>query len=280
MSYVEMGTRIAVRRKELGLTQEALAAQLQVSPQAVSGWERGKTVPEAERLEAIAASLQISVSALLEGTVPMPKEEDTGRADDEGRMYARVRDFAEKNGLTQTLLALPYAREKHRGQYRKGAGAVPFIIHPLDMACHAIALGIREDAVLAAVLLHDVCEDCGVPPEELPVDHRVRDAVRCMTFTQTGGESWEDAKARYYAAVRTNRDASVVKLLDRCNNVSAMADAFSREKLCSYIQETRRYVLPLADKLRREEPELSDILYLLEYHISSVIFSIEAMMGR
>ncbi len=35
------GERIAARRKELRLSQEALANQLAISPQAVSKWENG-----------------------------------------------------------------------------------------------------------------------------------------------------------------------------------------------------------------------------------------------
>ena len=35
------------------------------------------------------------------------------------------------------------------------------------------------------------------------------------------------------------------KLIDRCHNVSSMAGTFSVEKLKSYIEETRHYVLPL-----------------------------------
>lgn len=280
MGYEEMGSRIAARRRELGLTQAQLAYELKVTPQAVSAWERGRTVPEAERLEALAASLQISVSSLLEGAVPMPRADDTGRMDDVERMRAKIEAFAVENGLEQTRRALDCAIRQHSGQYRKGIGEVPYVVHPMDMVCHAIALGIREDAVLAAALLHDVCEDCGVAPEELPVQETVRNAVKLVTFTQLEGESWEDAKARYYADMRTSREAMLVKLLDRCNNVSAMADAFSREKLRSYMEETRRYVLPLARRLWEQDASLADALYLLEYHISSVIFTVEAMLGK
>ena len=59
-----------------------------------------------------------------------------------------------------------------------------------------------------------------------------------------------------------------------------MADAFSREKLRSYLEETRRYVLPLARRLWEQDASLADALYLLEYHISSVIFTVEAMLGK
>ena len=280
MGYVEMGGRIAARRRELGLTQMQLAAQLEVTAQSVSAWERGKTVPEAERLETLAEVLQISVSSLLEGAVPMPRGDDAVRGDDVERMRAKIEAFAAENGLEQTLLALSCAVELHSGQYRKGIGEVPYVVHPMDMVCHVMALGIREDAVLAAALLHDVCEDCGVSPESLPVAETVRNTVKLLTFTQLAEESWEDAKARYYAGIRTSREAMLVKLLDRCNNVSAMADAFSREKLRSYIAETRTYILPLAQRLREQDASLADALYLLEYHISSVIFTVEAMLGK
>ncbi|MBE6961181.1 MAG: helix-turn-helix domain-containing protein [Ruminococcaceae bacterium] len=280
MGYMEMRVRIAARRRELGLTQAQLAAQLKLTPQSVSAWERGKTVPEAERLEELAAALQISVSSLLEGTVPMPSADDAGRMDDVERMRAKIEAFAVKNGLEQTRRALSCAIEQHSGQYRKGIGEVPYVVHPMDMVCHAIALGIQEDAVLAAALLHDVCEDCGAAPETLPVGKQIQDTVRLVTFTQYAEEGWEAAKERYYAAIRTSREAMLVKLLDRCNNVSAMADAFAREKLRSYIEETRRYVLPLAQLLRQQDAGLESALYLLEYHISSVIFSVEAMLGR
>ena len=280
VGYQEMGVRIAARRRELGLTQKQLAEQMAVTAQSVSAWERCRTVPEAERLEVLADVLQISVSSLLEGCVPMPRADDDGRLDDVEQLRKRIADFAAANGLRQTTAALSCAIGLHSGQYRKGIGEVPYVVHPMDMVCHAIALGIQEDAVLAAALLHDVCEDCGAAPETLPVGKQIQDTVRLVTFTQYAGEGWEAAKERYYAAIRTSREAMLVKLLDRCNNVSAMADAFAREKLRSYIEETRRYVLPLAQLLRQQDAGLESALYLLEYHISSVIFSVEAMLGR
>jgi GTP pyrophosphokinase len=196
------------------------------------------------------------------------------------QLRAKIEAFAAENGLEQTLRALPCAIKLHSGQYRKGIGEVPYVVHPMDMACHAMALGIREDEVLAAALLHDVCEDCGVPAESLPVAETVQKSVKLLTFTQLADESWDDAKARYYADIDTDRTAMLVKLLDRCNNVSAMADAFSREKLRSYIEETRRYILPMAQRLRAQDASLTNALYLLEYHISSVIFTVEAMLGK
>jgi len=69
-----------------------------------------------------------------------------------------------------------------------------------------------------------------------------------------------------------------VKLLDRCNNVSFMAFAYSEEKLRRYISETREYVLPLLGVLK-QDPKFNDAQFLLKYHICSVIGSIEATLN-
>ena len=48
------------------------------------------------------------------------------------------------------------------------------------------------------------------------------------------------------------------------------------EKLKAYIEETRQYVLPLLRKVKHLYPEESDILFVLKYHIVSVVDSIDA----
>ena len=52
-------------RKDLGLTQEALAGKLGISFQAVSKWETGQTVPDTMLLPAIAQVLGVSTDKLL-----------------------------------------------------------------------------------------------------------------------------------------------------------------------------------------------------------------------
>ncbi len=48
---VSIGSQIAKRRKELGMTQESLAFSLGVSFQAVSAWEREIYLPETDKLK-------------------------------------------------------------------------------------------------------------------------------------------------------------------------------------------------------------------------------------
>lgn len=105
------------------------------------------------------------------------------------KMYTYIKGFATALHMEQTLKALSYAREKHQGQFRKSGD--PYIVHPLTMACDALSMGIKDDNTIATILLHDVCEDCGVLPEELPVNEDVRRGVQLMTFIVMEGETKE-----------------------------------------------------------------------------------------
>ena len=198
----------------------------------------------------------------------------TGSAFNSEKMYTFLRGYASGAGMKETMKALSFAREKHEGQFRKSGE--PYIVHPLIMACNAVSMGINDDNVIATVLLHDVCEDCGVSLAELPVNDTVRRAVDLMTFRVMDGESKEIAKNRYYNMLIQSREATLTKLIDRCHNVSSMAGTFSVEKLKAYIEETRHYVLPLLRKAKNHYPQNSDELFLLKYHIVSVVNSIDA----
>lgn len=189
------------------------------------------------------------------------------------KMYTYIRGYATGRNMKETLSALSYARKTHGGQLRKSGE--PYVIHPLTMACHALSIGINDDETVATILLHDVCEDCGVQPDQLPVNDNVKRAVELMTFTVMDGETKETAKTRYYNLLLQSPSAAITKILDRCHNVSSMAGAFSVEKLKSYIDETRDYVLPLLRKIKDTYPEYSNQLFSLKYHICSVVDAID-----
>ena len=74
-----VGQRIAQKRKELGLSQEALGEQLGVSRQAIYKWESDATLPEIEKLVAMSRIFSVSVGWLLgvEDDAPADPEEKT-----------------------------------------------------------------------------------------------------------------------------------------------------------------------------------------------------------
>ena len=63
--YHNIGNIIANKRKELGMTQQKLAEQLNVSFQAVSKWENGTTIPDTLLLPQLAFLLKTSVDTLV-----------------------------------------------------------------------------------------------------------------------------------------------------------------------------------------------------------------------
>ena len=196
-------------------------------------------------------------------------------------MFTRIKTVAELQNLRQTYRALYYMKEKHQGQTRKAMkysdAQLPYIVHPLMMACHAMSMNLLDDELLAATLLHDVCEDCGTAPEELPVNEQTREAVRLVTKPENFGKTDPEYRT-YYEGIAGNRIALIVKLLDRCNNISSMATSFTDEHMAEYIKETQEYIHPLMKRARDEYPEYSNQLFLIRYHMNSVLETVRHHM--
>lgn len=188
------------------------------------------------------------------------------------KMFTYIRGFASGAKLENTESALIFAREKHLGQKRKSGE--PYITHPLTMACYAMSLGIRNDEVLSACLLHDVVEDCDVTLDLLPVSNNIRRSVDLLTFVKEGDE--KTAKSIYYNRILSDRTATIVKLIDRYHNVSTMGGVFTKEKIFEYIEETKEFVLPMLEKATLKYPNDSNLFFILKYNIMSMINSLEA----
>ena len=60
-----LGKKIADARRQMGLTQNALATRVGVTAQAVSKWETGRSCPDISILDEIADILGISLFELL-----------------------------------------------------------------------------------------------------------------------------------------------------------------------------------------------------------------------
>lgn len=271
-----VGEKLAAARKKAGLSQTKLAEQLDVSFQAISLWERDESLPDTGHLVKLAKKLELSLDSLLGNDIPRnwTLKPHTFNAE---RMYTYVKAKAQAENLTQTLTALPLAREKHQGQKRKArTGDTAYIVHPLTLACHALAMRLEDDDVLAAALLHDVVEDCGMQPEELPVSDRVREAVRLVSKNMYDGDE-EKTKSLYYGNIRKDPLASLVKCMDRCHNLSCMADGFSREQMAEYITETEEYILPLLDVIK-EEPEYNNAAWLLRYQMMTLLETFKRLL--
>ena len=264
---MSLGTNIKRVREERKLTQEQLADKLGVSFQAVSSWERDEYKPDTDNLIHLAEALDVSVSSLVEEKSCQFKTREA--IFDWEHMKTYVKTTAKNHNLKDSMKAVDYAVQAHEGQKRKKSD-IPYIYHPLNLACHALSMGITDDEVIAGCLLHDVVEDCNKTPEELPVGEGTREIVRLMTRVKKDGEDKEKVAEAYYNAIAGNPKAALVKCLDRCNNLTTMAWGLSRERIYRYILETEKHYPKLLQVLK-DTPEYNDASWLLKYQMESML---------
>ncbi len=107
----EIGARIAEARRTRGLTQYELAEQMGISFQAVSGWERGVSMPDIARLPELCAILGMSVDAML-GNAPMPEPEAEAMPVPEPEVEPEPAPELEEKPASALTPALPKKRDR------------------------------------------------------------------------------------------------------------------------------------------------------------------------
>ena len=263
-----IGKRIREARQAKGLSQEQLGEKLGVSFQAVSTWETGRFIPDSDHLPALSGELDLSLDALF---AESEKDWELKPVNyDVSHMFTFVKGRAQMLRLPQTLAVMELLRRAHGDQQRRSKYGFEcsYMAHPLTMACHALAMGLKDDDILAAALAHDMVEDAHMQPADLPVGEKVREAVRLVSknMYDHGDPDWEE---KYFAAIRKNPLACMVKCLDRTNNLAGMADAFSRDAMIRYTLETDRYYPALLDVIKKV-PEWNDAWWLLRYQMMTM----------
>jgi GTP pyrophosphokinase len=147
--------------------------------------------------------------------------------------------------------AAALAAQAHAPQRRK-IGGEPYVNHVIRVARDAARLGLPPEAV-AAALLHDVVEDTPVTLAEL----RERFPARVVRLVELLTQTWPDdapaavkaaRKPPYYAALLTDPEAALLKLLDRADNLADTARVVERAPKWAV-----RY-------LRRSEAEMAPVL--------------------
>lgn len=185
------------------------------------------------------------------------------------KMYTYLRGFLVGAGMNESLKALQFAREKHAGQLRNDGQ--PYIAHPLSMACYAVAIGIRDDNIIATILLHDVCEDCGIPIDNMPVNDVIKRGVKYMTVIKFATDrDKKETKSRYYNELLESKEAIITKGIDRYRNLSDAIDGLSGDAIGKNCAETDVYLLPRLKEAKQKWGDMSDAIFVIRTNIKSV----------
>jgi len=149
--------------------------------------------------------------------------------------------------LKLVFSALAFSAHAHRNQRRKNADATPYINHPIEVANHLLQNGETDPVLIAAALLHDTVEDCGVKQHELAArfGELVADTVMEVTdnkaLSKTRRKRLQITQSRY-----KSERARKIKLSDKtCNLRDVLASPpkdWSLERRLRYVAHAHAVV--------------------------------------
>ena len=144
--------------------------------------------------------------------------------------FEKVRNYIGERGSRKMNLltnAITFATKKHEGQKRKGTD-IPYIVHPLEALSVASTLTNKE-TILAAVVLHDVVEDCGVSISEIKfrfgkeIARLVAADTEDKREKQSAESTWKIRKQETLDQIKNmDIDSKIVVLADKLSNMRAI----------------------------------------------------------
>lgn len=171
------------------------------------------------------------------------------------------------------LKALQFARKYHSGTRKDGF--TPEFQHQLEICHYLITLAQvkNQEMVLTAALLHDVMEDYNIPVETMNVEFS-KDITQIVLRLSKVYQGTKKDLTSYFKEISLCPVASVVKGADRIHNLQTMGGVFSKAKQKEYIEEVKKYFLPMIKEASYNFPEQSmayhNIKHLLKSQISFV----------
>ena len=135
-------------------------------------------------------------------------------------------DFVERSPLTRAALA--FADKRHAGQTRDLDG-LPFVTHPLEVACLLHEAG-YQDEVVAAGVLHDVLEDTDAVRSDLEsrFGSRVAELVEAVTDDPTIDDDGDRKAALRRQVAHAGECAAVVFAADKVSKARELRVRMSR----------------------------------------------------
>lgn len=162
--------------------------------------------------------------------------------------------------------AYEFAKEKHEGQQRKSGE--PYFNHLICVAYELAKLHAGPKTI-AAGLLHDTIEDCGVSKEEF-IEKFGEDVYELVeAVTKIGALKFKDEKEylaanhrKIFIAMAKDIRVILIKLVDRLHNMRTL-EYMPKEKQLAIAKETLEVYAPIAHRLGIAEikNELEDLAF-------------------
>ena len=172
------------------------------------------------------------------------------------QLIDKAREYLPPEKIAIVEDAYNFAVSAHQGQVRKSGE--PYVEHPLQVALTLAELQLDASS-LAAALLHDVPENCGMPISEIEAKFGSEVAKLVDGTTRLGKLSWSgegvatgevqaENLRKMLVAMAEDLRVVFIKLADRLHNMRTL-DALSPERQHRIAQETLEIYAPLAHRL-------------------------------
>ena len=187
--------------------------------------------------------------------------------------------------MTLVTEAVIFAGQKHDGMLRKGT-ELPYIVHPVEVLAIASALT-GDPEILAAAVLHDVIEDCGVTEEQLSMRFGARVTRLVLSETQLSAgdpfETWDMRKKEAIARIaRGGRSVKLIALADKLSNMRAIHRDYDRDSDTMFLRfhqhdkSRHAWYYRSMVNLLKEEFGNTDAWHELRGHVEHVFAGISA----
>ena len=186
--------------------------------------------------------------------------------------YGQVKKYITNvNSLALIEKAYNYAKDKHKDQKRMSGE--PYFNHLICVAYEVAKLNAGPNTI-AAALLHDCIEDCGVSKEEFIKEFNEEIYTLVDAVTKIGNLEFKDEKEylaenhrKIFLAMAKDIRVIIIKLVDRLHNMRTL-EFQSPEKQKSISKETLDVYAPIAHRLGIAEikNELEDLCF---YYLDS-----------
>jgi (p)ppGpp synthase/HD superfamily hydrolase len=124
-------------------------------------------------------------------------------------------------------LAIEFASEAHKKQYRKGTDR-PYIVHPMEVLLLLTEMQATEVVKIAGVL-HDTVEDTELTLEDIEKYFGEQVAEYVSFVTEDKSKTWVERKKR---AIEKTKDASIdlkkLKLADKLSNIRSIVCDYNK----------------------------------------------------
>lgn len=171
--------------------------------------------------------------------------------DDYKKLFVSLRYYLLGREFYMAADALQFAAQYHTGTRKDGK--TPEFQHQLEATHYLRTLlpsFMFQEETVAAMILHDVPEDYGVPHAD--ISNRFGSLVGQAVYLMDKNGKTQGAMLK---SIGENPIASLCKGADRCHNMQTMVGVFTLEKRLKYMAEAREQFLPMLKSARRLFPK-------------------------